>query len=152
MEVVLRGNWCSFSREREGRCFIAAVDVVSTLVSTFFVNLYTSRERTSKRARENSPAEPWLFINHPVVSMTDWVTDGWREVLCLGLYATALIFSTASADSLMWRAHFQCFPHSIPDSLTRFFFYRTIFCLTDNQKFFFLILTGQRWHQVARML
>lgn len=25
--------------------------------------------------------EPWLFINHPVVSMTDWVTDGRREVL-----------------------------------------------------------------------
>lgn len=25
--------------------------------------------------------EPWLFINQPVVSMTDWVTDGRREVL-----------------------------------------------------------------------
>lgn len=25
--------------------------------------------------------EPWLFINHLVVSMTDWVTDGRREVL-----------------------------------------------------------------------
>lgn len=41
--------------------------------------------------------EPWLFINHTAVSMTDWVTDGGREVLCVYTY---IAFASSDADIL----------------------------------------------------
>lgn len=53
----------------------------SRVVSTFFAMSCSGLRGPPLLATRYCGPEPWLFINHSVVSMTDWVTDGRREVL-----------------------------------------------------------------------
>lgn len=50
----------------------------SRVVSTFFAMSCSGLRGPPLLATRYCDPEPWLFINHPVVSMTDWLTAGER--------------------------------------------------------------------------